>query len=185
MKLIFTALLLTLVGCAGTYKDFKPTDDKAGSGIAVGRVRVIYNGKDKNADCGVCLNSVNGPCQKLTPEGYVFENLPVGPASLRRITCKDTSLQHFNLEGATFQVSAGAITYFGDLEIRWTNGGGFKVTDLFGALGAVISESKSDGKIKVTVVGGDLEELAAAYERVTGSAPEQFSKSLVKIDSLK
>jgi len=37
----------------------------------------------------------------------------------------------FYIDGANFKQTAG-VTYIGQVEIDWTNKGGFKATDLFG-----------------------------------------------------
>ncbi len=121
----------------------------------------------------------HGPCQKLTSEGLVFMKVPKGEASLRRITCKDTSMQHYNMTGATFRVDGNSVTYFGDVEIEWTNRGGFKTSDMFGAIGAIISESHNDGSIKMSVRNDGLEEIKKAYEKQVGQEANP-KRSLLK-----
>ena len=77
IALFFAFISLSLVGCATTYKDFKPSKVKPDEGVAIGKVNIKYNGKDLNKECAVCLNSVNGPCQNLTEEGLVFQNMGI------------------------------------------------------------------------------------------------------------
>lgn len=174
------ALGLFLAGCATTYKDFKTAYIKPNEGVAIGKVNIKYNGKDLNKECAVCLNSVNGPCQNLTDEGLVFKNIPKGEASIRRIACKDTSLQHYNMSGANFQVGEG-VTYFGQVDIDWANKGGFKASDMFGAIGAAISESSNDGTIKMSVKDGNIAEVVKAYEQQTKQEKIKATKSLAKV----
>lgn len=169
-----------LSGCATTYKDFKVADVKPTEGVAIGKVNIKYNGKDFNSECAVCLNSVNGPCQNLTENGIVFKNIPKGEATLRRIACKDTSLQHYNINGATFQVADNGVTYFGQVDIEWANKGGFKASDMFGAIGAAISESSNDGTIKMSVKDGNISDVVKAYEQHTKQEKIKTTKSLVK-----
>lgn len=176
---VLSGVVVFLSGCATTYKDFKPSQVKPEEGVAIGKVNIKYNGKDFNKECAVCLNSVNGPCQNLTPEGFVFKNIPKGEASLRRIACKDTSLQHYNMNGATFQVVEGT-NYFGNVEIEWANKGGFKASDMFGAIGALVSESSNDGTIKMTVKEGNMGEVVKAYEDQT-KQKSKSTKSIVKV----
>src|SRR4051812_4313932 len=102
MKFVIFGFAILLSACSSTYKDFKSANVKPNEGVAVGRVHVLYNDKPFNKNCAVCMNSVNGPCQTLTEEGFVFINLPMGEASLRRIACKDVSPQHYNISDASF-----------------------------------------------------------------------------------
>lgn len=181
-KLILATLaVLGLItsGCATTYKDFKTADIKPTDGVAIGKVNIKYNGKNLNKECAVCLNSINGPCQNLTDEGLVFKNIPKGEASIRRIACKDTSLQHYNIQGANFQVQDG-VNYFGHVDIEWANNGGFKASDMFGAIGAAISESSNDGTIKMSVKEGNLSEIVKAYETHTKQEKIKVNKSVAK-----
>lgn len=178
ISLLFLGLYLS--GCATTYKDFKPTEVKPNEGVAIGKVNIKYNGKDMNKECAVCLNSINGPCQNLTDEGFIFKNVPKGESSIRRIACKDTSLQHYNLNGAIFQVAEG-INYFGQVDIEWANKGGFKAGDMFGAIGAVISESSNDGTVKMSVKDGNMNEVVKAYEQQTKQEKIRANKSIVKV----
>ena len=169
-----------LCSCAtSTYKDFKVSQVVENEGVAIGKVNIKYNGKDSNKECFVCLDSVNGPCQKLTEEGFVFLNTSKGAASIRRIACKDTSMQHYNIEGANFTQSDG-VTYFGNVDIAWTNDGGFKASTMFGAVGAMISESNNDGTINMACSPGKMSEVVAAYEQQTKQTAVQATKSIVK-----
>jgi hypothetical protein len=170
-----------LVGCAAkTYKDFNPANLKPDEGIAIGKVAIKYNGKDLNTDCFICFNSANGPCQKLTNEGYVFQNVKKDGASISRVACKDSSMQHYNVTGATF-TQGNSITYFGEVKIEWTNNGGFKTSDLFGAVGAIISESKNDGKIKMSVSRGNFADVVKVYSNQTKSENLKSSTSMAKV----
>ncbi len=165
------------LGCATTYKDFKTESVKPTDGVAIGKVNIIYNGKNLNEKCAVCLNSINGPCQSLTREGLVFKNIPKGEASIRRVACKDISMQHYNIQGANFKVLEG-VNYFGHVDIHWENKGGFKASDMFGAIGAIVSESKNDGKIRMSVREGDLLEILRTYETQTKQVGTKVTKSV-------
>ena len=173
IALVLSVLLIS--GCTTTYKDFKSSNVRSGEGVAIGKVNVKYNGKNMNRQCAICLNSANGPCQGLTDEGFVIQNVPVGDASIRRVVCKDTSLQHYNIDQASFLQKDG-VTYFGQVDIDWANAGGFKTTDLFGLIGALISESKNDGSIKMTVSTGDPSATLKAYQKVTHETDVKMAK---------
>jgi hypothetical protein len=180
LKLLFVLLSgLLLSGCATTYKDFKTSDIKPNEAVAIGKVNIKYNGKSMNNECFVCLNSSNGPCQKLTEEGFVFQNIPKGVASLSRIACKDTSQQHYNITGANFKV-ADDVNYFGEVNIDWTNKGGFKTSDLFGAVGMLISEANNDGTIKMNIKEGNMNDVVKAYEQQTKLEKIKANKCLIK-----
>ena len=175
--MLLAALLLS--GCATTYQDFRLEKVAPDEGVVLGRVRVLYNGQSKNEDCAVCFNSVNGPCQNLTPEGYVFLALPRGESSLRRVACKDSSPQHYNFSGATFAVAEGA-NFFGDVTIEWKNRGGFKVSSLFGAVGAALDESANDGEARLRASKAGWQEILQAFQRQVGRHGLKGHVSLVK-----
>lgn len=179
-RILFLLSCFYLSGCATTYKDFKTSEIKANEGVAIGKVNIKYNGKDMNKDCAICLNSINGPCQNLTEDGIVFKNIPKGDATLRRVVCKDSSMQHYNIEGAKFVV-ADDINYFGEVNIEWANKGGFKASDMFGAIGAIVSESSNDGTIKLSVKEGNMKEVVRAYEQQTKLENVKTSKTLIRV----
>lgn len=168
------------LGCASTYKDFKTEKVKYNEGIAIGKVDIKYNGKKFNPKCSVCLNSVNGPCQKLTDNGFIFQNIPKGNTTLSRIVCKDVSLQHYNITNANFQVD-DQVTYFGHVEIEWQNKGGFKSSDMFGLVGALMAESKNDGTVKISVKSGDSKPIISEFQQQTGQQKVKFDTNLVKV----
>ncbi len=174
MKKVCLVILsgIALTSCAGSYKDFKPTDVKPDEGAALGKIQVRYNGKPYNGECTLCFvteenASAGGPCQKLTPEGYVFFAAKKGRNYPRRLECKDTSVQHNAIQRVVFEQGANP-TYFGQIEVDWKNKGGFKVSSMFGALGAAIDESSHDGELSVRVTPGNAAEVIAAFEKQTG-----------------
>ncbi len=177
---IFLGVLVSiLAGCASpTYKDFKTEKVKPTEGIAIGTVKIRYNGKDMSKGCAVCLTSVNGPCQSLAENGLVFLSAPKGESSLRRIVCSDVSAQHYNIQNVNFTIHDG-VTYFGNVDIDWANAGGFKSSDMFGAIGAIVSESKNDGTIKVRVSDRNMKDVVEAYEQQTGQKTKPVKNLLV------
>ena len=176
---LICSLSLYLSACATTHKDFKTANVKPNEGVVIGKVNVSYNGRDMTKECAVCLNGTSGPCQNLTEDGLIFKNIPKGPATVRRVECKDTSIQHYNITGADFTVADG-VTYFGNVNIDWTNKGGFKASDMFGLIGAAISESSNDGAIKMAVRDVGMTEVVKAYEEQTKEKIKP-SKSIAKV----
>ncbi len=174
-------MLLSLInGCATTRKDFKPTSVKPNEGTVIGRVVVHYNEKNFTPECSICFNSINGPCQKLLEDSIVVMSLPQGTAKLSRVACQDGSLQHFNIDNATFNVKTG-VNYFGEINIHWQNAGGYKISSAFGAIGAMISESTNDGKLKMFVSEGDIRPVVKEYELLTKQKPIPLQKNLLKV----
>jgi len=157
----------TFVGCASTYKDFKPENVRADEGVAIGRVHVVYNGRPFTKDCSICFNSVNGPCQTLTPEGLVCQNLKKGTVSLRRVLCRDGANQHHAIKDATFELTE-PVVYFGDVEIKWTNRGGYKPSAIFGLVGALADQATDDGDITISVDDDGAAAVAAAFAAAVG-----------------
>ena len=120
------AALLLLSSCATpTHSDFRVAQVKPGEGVAIGHVRVHYNGKPFTKNCSICFNGASGPCDKLTDDGLVFQPLPTGTNALRRISCFDSSSYGHTIEDAAFVQPVGAV-YFGDVTIEWTNEGGYR-----------------------------------------------------------
>lgn len=179
MRSLSVLFLFLISGCATTYKDFNASKVKVGEGVSIGRVSVVYNGAPFNKECEICLSSGGGPCQSLTEEGLIFLNVKIGNSSLRRINCKDHSIHHYTIEDATYTQSEG-VTYFGEVKLEWTNEGGFKATDMFGLVGAAISESRNDGKIKMTSEMGDISKVVTVYEAQIKEKNVKPNVSIVK-----
>ena len=165
-KIALLSLLLVMSGCSTTYKNFKMSHIDVNESVAIGKVHVNYNGKPFNKECAICLRSIDGPCQGLTEEGYVFMAVKKGKSSVRRVVCKDSSPQHYNIADADYMQAEG-VTYFGDVTIDWTNGGGFKVSSMFGLVGAIADESKNDGMLKMSVKPGNMAEVVSVFEAQT------------------
>src|SRR5712671_4524062 len=155
-------ILILAVGCASvpTQKSYKPEALLADEGAVVGRVKVVYNGADLTSKCAVCFRTVNGPCYQLDDSCFVAMTLQAGECSIRRIQCDKDGERHYHLEGATFQVTPSAKTYFGDVNIAWLNDQGFKPSQLFGFIGALVDQSTNDGQAGLSVIDSRDEILA-------------------------
>jgi hypothetical protein len=117
MKIFITIILVLLTGCASNYKDFKVSDVGDDEGVAIGKVKVVYNGRSHNDECLICINST---CHKLTREGFVFMSLDQGTANIEELYCRDGGEQNQSFENTQFNVEPG-INYFGNLLFRWKN----------------------------------------------------------------
>jgi len=92
-----------------------------------------------------------------------------GWTALQRLECKDTSNQHIQIRGARFIARGdGQVTDFGDVAVTWAAAGGFKVSTLFGVLGALVDQASDDG-VATVVVQAPTAEVRAAFRRQTGS----------------
>jgi len=170
--------LFLLSGCATTYREFRVADVKPGQGVAIGRVHVHYNDKNFTKECSICFNSASGPCQKLTDAGLVFQALPTGISSVKRIACLDGSVHHHTIQHASFVQPNGTV-YFGDITIEWINSGGLKATAMFGLVGAVIDESREDGRIQQMIVDSDgASQVVAAFRDQIGDPKAIVYQSL-------
>lgn len=181
MKRYFLPALFLLAGCATTSKDFKPQALKPDEGAVVGKVVVLYNGNEFTDQCAICFNSVNGPCYKLDKTGFVVMKIKAGPTSVRRLSCMDTSEQHYDMNGANFEVTPGAKTYFGDLVFDWKNKGGFKVSSMFGLVGAIGDQSSNDGVLKVKVSSNPKRTLMSYNEIVREDVKLPTKSSIVSL----
>ncbi len=176
----FLILFFLTSGCATTYKDFKVSKVRPDESVAIGKVKIKYNGKDFNKECKICFKDQTTLCQTLTEEAYVFQNVKKGEAILSRIECKDVSIQHFDFAGAQF-LQQDDVNYFGEIDIEWINAGGFKATDLFGIAGAIVSESRNDGLAKLNVKAGNAEAVVKHYEDLIKQPNIKFTKNLLKV----
>jgi hypothetical protein len=150
MRSLLISLFL-VASCTPGFKSYKPDSLARDEGAVVGRVKVIYNTKDLTSDCAVCFRSVNGPCYQLDSSGFVAMTLKAGGCSIRRIACNVSGERHFHFKGYAFEVAPRAKTYFGDVQIDWTNDQGFKPSQLFGLVGAIVDQSVNDGDAKLSV----------------------------------
>lgn len=149
---VFVILSVFAAACAPTLKTYKPDSMAREEGAVIGRVKVVYNEKDLTSQCMVCFRSVNGSCFQMDQSGFVALALRAGGCSIRRIACDVDGERHFDFKGLRFEVAPLAKTYFGDIKIDWRNDQGFKVSQLFGAVGAIVDQSTNDGEAKLSMI---------------------------------
>jgi putative hemolysin len=179
MKIVMAILLMVLTGCASNYKDFKVSNVDDDEGIAIGKVKVVYNGRSYNDECRICINST---CHELTKEGFVFMSLDQGTANIEELYCKDGGEQNQSFENTQFKVEPG-VNYFGNLIFRWKNSnpsGGSAALGMFGLVGGLIAaavEAPVDGEIKMTVKD-DMSSVINVYRQQVGGELGPVRKSI-------
>lgn len=180
IKIIAILLLIVMTGCASNYKDFKVSDVDDDEGIAIGKVKVVYNGKSYNDECRICISST---CHKLTKEGFVFMSLDQGMADIEELFCIDNGAkQNQSFENIQFKVKKG-INYFGNLKFRWKNSNpssdnsALGMFGLVGGLIAVAIEAPVDGKIRISVQD-DISSVLNIYRQQVGGELGPVRKSI-------
>lgn len=181
-QLLLICLLISSFGCAQKSKDFSLNSIDKDESVVIGNVKIAYNDDPINSSsCNVCFNSTNGPCVRLDESGDVFLALPPGPAKIAGISCLDTSLYHYEITNANFEVAgSGFKTYFGDVFIKWRTDGGLKATAFFGAIGAVADLSRNDGKIQMGVQDKSGRAIAS-FRKQVGKEHLRTIKNLVSV----
>ena len=183
---IFIAIILVLLtGCASNYKDFKVSDVGDDEGIAIGKVKVVYNGRSYNDKCQICISST---CHNLTKEGFVFMSLDQGIANIEELYCIDNGAkQNQSFENTQFKVKGG-INYFGNLKFRWKNpnpSSDNSALGMFGLVGGLIAiaiEAPVDGKIRISVQD-DISSVINAYRQQVGDKLGPVRKSITIVGS--
>src|SRR5439155_9055764 len=133
-------------GCTAGAASYRSHSFAPDEGAIVGRIKVAYNDADITSQCAVCFRTLNGPCYRLDVSGLVAMAVPAGTTSIRRIACDFNGERHFHLRGDAypFEVAAGSKTFFGDVRIEWKNQQGFKPSQMFGLIGAIVDQSTND-----------------------------------------
>jgi hypothetical protein len=165
----FTAALficgMAAAGCATTSKDFKLSKVGPGEAAIAGRLTIVYNGQVYTENCSATFG---GRRLQMAKDGIVLFVVPAGKVSLERLDCQDVSNQHIGIRGVHFVArGGGVVTDVGDVAVTWEAAGGFKVTALFGAIGALIDEVSDDGAATV-VVRPPVAEVREAFKAQTG-----------------
>ena len=185
VKICVIVLLVFLTGCASNYKDFKVSDVDSDEGIAIGKVKVVYNGVLYTDECRICISST---CHELTSEGFVFMSLDQGTASVEELHCKDGGNQNQSFENTQFKVEQG-VNYFGNLVFNWKNSdpssGASNALGAFGLIGGLVAasiEAPVDGEITITV-NDDMPSVLSAYRQQVGNEEAQARKSIITVGS--
>jgi len=162
------ALLVGLaagVGCATTSADFRLSEVTPDEGAIAGRLTIIYKGQAFTENCRAMFG---GKALQLAVGGIVLFHVKKGWTELDRLECQDGSNQHVQIKGARFFTQGdGWVSDFGDVVITWETEGGFKVSSMFGLLGAIIDEASDDGRATVEV-SSPAPEVREAFRRQTG-----------------
>jgi len=191
---MIVGLLIFGFGCAQrmSYKDFKPLEVEKDEGVAIGKIKVVYNGKINPERCIVTIGS---NITLLAKEGLIFVALDKGKAEITEVNCRgenDEISQNNNFKGAEFTVGKG-VNYFGDVTIIWSNpepqpkASASKGLMLFGAIGGAIGggiagaiQAKKDGTISMTVED-NMEEVLNAYKKHVNDETIGAEKNIIAI----
>jgi len=185
--LIFCVLIFNF-GCAKrtSYKEFKTLEVGDDQGVAIGKIKVVYKGKNNPERCIVTIGS---KITLLSKEGLIFVALDEGKAEITEVNCRDENdeiSQNNNFKDAEFTVSKG-VNYFGDVTIVWSNPEPQSATSMglmiFGAIGGGIAgaiQAKNDGKISM-FVEDNMEEVLNAYKKQVGDETIQAKKKIITI----
>ena len=155
-------------------------------GVAIGKIKVVYNGKNNPERCIVTIGS---KITRLAEEGLVFVALDEGNAEITEVNCRgenDEISQNNNFENAKFTVSEG-VNYFGDVTIIWSNpepqSDASMGLMIFGAIGGGIAgaiQAKKDGTISMSVED-NIEEVLIANKKQLGDETIQAKKTIITI----
>ena len=191
--LVFSVLIFSF-GCAkrASYKEFKPLEVGDDQGVAIGKIKVVYKGKENFQQCIVTIGS---KITLLSKEGLIFVALDEGKAEITEVNCRDENdeiSQNNNFKNAEFTVSKG-VNYFGDVTIVWSNpepqlrNSASKGLMMFGAIGGAIGggiagaiQAKNDGKITMSVED-NMEEVLNAYKQQVNDGTIQAKKKIITI----
>ncbi|MCH8157625.1 MAG: hypothetical protein IID18_07750 [Nitrospinae bacterium] len=185
--LVFSVLIFSF-GCAkrASYKEFKPLEVGDDQGVAIGKIKVVYKGKENFQQCIVTIGS---KITLLSKEGLIFVALDEGKAEITEVNCRDENdkiSQNNNFKNAEFTVSNG-VNYFGDVTIVWSNpepqSAASMILMVLGPIGGGIGgaiQAKKDGKISMSVED-NMEEVLNVYKKQVGDETIQAKKKIVTI----
>lgn len=182
---LILCVLIFNFGCAtNSYKEFKPLEVEGNQGVAIGKIKVVYKGKENYEDCIVNIGSTT---TKVVKEGLVFVALDQGKAEITEVNCNDVTdgiSQNNSLMDAEFTVSKG-VNYFGDVTIVWSNPEPQSAASMglvvFGAIGGAIAaviQAKKDGKISMSVED-NMEDVLNAYKKHASDETIQATKKII------
>lgn len=157
--------LVAIAGCATTSADFRLSGIAQHEAAIAGRITIIYNDKVFTENCRVTFS---GDTLQLAPGGIVLFKVKRGLAHLEQLNCKDVSDQHVQIKGAQFLAQGdGWVSDFGDVVVTWRAEGGFKVSSMFGLIGAIVDAASDDG-VAILEVNPPVADVREAFRNQTG-----------------
>jgi hypothetical protein len=164
------SLLILAAACAGcATKPLSSLQVASNEAAVIGRVRIVFNGDDVTDGSLLLFNERKWGTYtyKVPSDGWIITKLPLGSASIARISfakfMQGNFFYDFTPEQTGFNLgSSQNVYYMGDLVVDWT-GRGFKPSMLFGPAGAIVDQMSSDGTPKMAV----NDNRAAAMQELT------------------
>jgi hypothetical protein len=174
-----TIALLFISACATKVGDFKANEIEDDEQAIFGRIKVKKYDLDITQNCYVVFEGAS--TYQLDATGLVFHRINTESPGIVEFRCKDTSPYHFQLpKMASIPLSKAKNTanYFGDITVTWNFEGGFKISTLFGALGAAF-DSGNDGALSFQVED-KFKETSPSFHRLHGkTARMKYVKALI------
>lgn len=161
------ALLLVLSGCGAARRLDKSLDVSPNEAAIVGHIKIVYNGEDVTEGSAVLFNEFTWGTYgyQVPKDGWILMRLPLGTNHIARLGFAKFLKGQFHYDfqpGQTwFRVSEGGKTYYiGHINVEWA-GTGFKTSQMFGLVGALVDQASSDGTLKLGVEdkGGEAKQL--------------------------
>jgi hypothetical protein len=118
---------------------------------------------------------------QLDATGLVFHRINTEAPAIVEFRCTDTSPYHFQLPkrvSIPLSKAKNTANYFGDVTVTWNFEGGFKISTLFGGLGAAF-DSGNDGALSFQVED-KFKETSPSFDRLHGKAAKmKYVKALI------
>ena len=175
---ILSLLLLSNCVSSGRVEVF---DLAADEGLVVGKLTVLYNGKDVSRETIILFNEImfGEYPYRGQYDGYIITKLPQGLNHVSRISY----MQNFiNLDKTNTGFVVGErskMTYIGDITIDWQGPKGkVPIGLMFGVLGALLDEAIPDGTINFITEDNEAE--TVAYINQAMSLNMGSTKSLIQ-----
>lgn len=153
----FIAALLVGLAAAGCALPSPTLDAAPNEAVVVGKFQVRYNGADVTDGAAVLFDEhVWGTSAALVgSDGWLMRKLPLGQHHIDRIGFAKFPSGQFHYDFTPEQTlfvptKGGGVYYIGHIVIDW-QGQSFKVSQFFGAVGAIVDQMANDGVATVIV----------------------------------
>ena len=160
IPILFSLLILSNCVSPGRVEVF---DLSADEGLVVGRLSVLYNGKDVSRETTILFNEiwVGEFSYRGQGDGYIITKLPLGQNHIARIAYLQNFLNLDKTNTGFFVSERNKMTYIGDITIDWKGPKGKIPAGLmFGLVGALIDEAIPDGTINLITKDNEAETVA-------------------------
>jgi hypothetical protein len=157
VELAVVGVIALLSGCATNRALGNSLETGATDAAIVGRIAIRYNGEDVTEGSALLFNEhmVGTYGYSVPKDGWILMSLPARVNHLNRLgfarAFKGTFHYDFQSSQTSFNIpSPGQTYYLGHITVEWT-GKGFKPSQMFGVVGAIVDESSNDGTLRLVV----------------------------------